>query len=141
MHRLCTAALSAFVLFVTLGTTACAPARQQWSSRPPVSADVITASEIGRASPKNAYSALEELRPLFLRTRPNAASDARGEAPRINVFIDGSFSGELDVLKLIPASDIESITRVQPEMAFTTMGDIRAGDGVLMVRLRCHGVC
>ena len=140
MHKLMTAALSAFALFATLDTTACAPTRSEWYPRPSVSSDIITASEIGRASPQNAYTALEQLRPFFLQARPSAA-DIRGQAPRIHVFIDGYFSGELDVLKMIPASDIESIARVQPAMAFTTMGDVRAGDGVLMVRLRCRGVC
>lgn len=140
MHRLSQAALSAFALFATLCSAACAPvARQSYASRP-VSADVITQSEISQQPMQTAYSALAQLRPLFLRSRPNSA-DARGEPRRIQIYIDGVFSGDLDVLKLIPASDVESITRVQPEMAFATMGSEHAGDGVLMVRLLCHGVC
>ena len=141
MNKLMTAALSALALIAMVTTSACAPATHELYSRPPVSSDVLTASEITRASPQNAYSALEQLRPFFLRARPNAAADARGEAPRINVFIDGYFSGDLSVLKLIPASEVESVTRVQPAMAFTILGDRHAGDGVLMVRLRCHGAC
>lgn len=141
MQTLTRAALAAMALFATLDSAACASttARPYYSSRP-VSGDVITSAEIERASPQNAYSALEQLRPFFLQPRPNS-SDVRGEPRRMHVFIDGYFSGDLDVLKTIPARDIASITRVQPEMAFTTMGDVRAGDGVLMVRLRCHGIC
>ena len=140
MHTTTTAALSALALFASITTTACATASPALYPRAEVSADVITASEIGRATPQNAYTALEHLRPFFIRPRPSAA-DVRGEVPQIHVFIDGYYSGELDVLKMIPASDIESITRVQPEMAFTTLGSIRTGDGVLMVRLRCRGNC
>jgi hypothetical protein len=140
MHKLTIAALSASAFFATLTTAGCARTTSAWYPRTPISADVITAAEISRGSPQNAYSALEQLRPFFLRPRPSGV-DVRGLPPRMHVFIDGAFSGDLDVLKMIPASEIESITRVQPSMAFTTMGAIRASDGVLMVRLRCRGAC
>jgi hypothetical protein len=140
MHTITTAARSAFALFATITATACATATPVRYSRPSVSADVVTGKEISRGTPQNAYSALEQLRPFFLQPRPSAV-DVRGERPQMHVFIDGYFSGDLDVLKMIPASEIESITRVQPAMAFTTMGSMHAGDGVLMVRLRCRGRC
>ena len=140
MHTTTTAALSALALFASLTTTACATTAPASFPRPAVSADVITAGEISRGAPQNTYSALQQFRPFFLQPRPSSA-DARGEVPQIHVFIDGYFSGELDVLKLIPASEVESITRVQPAMAFTTMGSMRASDGALMVRLRCRGNC
>ena len=140
MPKITMAALPAFALFATLTTTACATATPVWYRRTPVASDVITSAEIGRVSPQNAYAALEQLRPFFLRARPSAV-DVRGERPQLNVFIDGYFAGDLDVLKTIPVSDIESITRVQPAMAFALLGSERAGDGVLMVRLRGRGVC
>ena len=109
-------------------------------SSPTVSNTKLTSRELGYATHENAYSAIERLRPFFLATRPSAA-DVHGIMPHINVFIDGYFAGDIDILKAIPASSIESVERLQPSMAFATLGAYHAGEGVLMVRLRCRHDC
>jgi len=107
---------------------------------PTVSNQRLTQRELQYERHENAYMAIERLRPFFLATRPSAA-DVRGIIPHINVFIDGYFAGDLDVLKAIPASSIESVERLQPSMAYATLGAYHAGEGVIMVRLRCRGNC
>jgi hypothetical protein len=84
---------------------------------------------------QNAYSAVERLRPLFLTTRPGSGT-VGGRVSRIHVFIEGSLAGDIDVLKTIPIGTIESIQRVQAMVAFTQYSDVRAGDSVILVRLR-----
>jgi hypothetical protein len=56
------------------------------------------------------------------------------------VFINGDFAGDQEILRTIPVRDIESIRRVQPAMAYATMGSLHMGDEVIMVRLRCRGL-
>ena len=56
------------------------------------------------------------------------------------MFIDGDFAGDEEILRSIPVRDIESIRRVQPAMAYATMGSLHLGDEVIVVRLRCPTV-
>ena len=128
-----------------LGIAACASPYSGGYTRPmpyspTVSNQKLTRRELDYERPENAYMAIERLRPFFLSTRPSGA-DVHGITPHINVFIDGYFAGDLDVLKAIPAASIESVERLQPSMAFATLGAYHAGEGVIMVRLRCRGNC
>lgn len=107
---------------------------------PTVSNVKLTQQELQYERPESAYLAIERLRPFFLAMRPSGA-DVRGITPHVNVFIDGYFAGDPDVLKAIPASSIESVERLQPSMAYATLGAYHAGEGVIMVRLKCRGSC
>ncbi len=129
-------------VLAALGVAACAasPARDSRFTPTPFSSDLITWNELAAKPLENAYSAVEHLRPLFLSPRPGPA-DARGQPRTIRVFIDGDFAGDEDVLRSIPVRDIESIRRVQPAMAYATIGSLHMGDEVLMVRLRCRVAC
>lgn len=114
---------------------ACArPSTLPYTPRP-VSNDLVTWTELTTEAPQDTYSALQRLRPLFLAIRPGW-SIVHGEIPRIRVFIDGDYAGDVDVLRSIPVRDIESIRRLQPSMAYATMGANHGGEDVLMVRLR-----
>ena len=95
---------------------------------------MLTWRELSGETHQNAYVAVERLRPLFLRARPGTG-DARGEPRTISVFIDGDFAGDLNVLRSIPVRDIESIRRVQPSMAYATLGSLHMADEIIMVRL------
>ena len=104
------------------------------------SSDLLTWTDLVTEAPQDAYSAVQRLRPFFLTARPSSA-DVHGQVPRIRVFIDGDYAGDVDVLRSIPVRDIESIRRLQPLMAYATMGSFHAGEETLLVRLRCHVVC
>jgi hypothetical protein len=142
VHRLHSIAVSAVITMAALFSAACATsvARQQYAPAA-YSSDLLTWTELAAGTHRDAYAAVEQLRPLFLSPRPGAA-DARGQARTIRVFIDGDFAGDEEVLRSIPVADIESIRRVQPTIAYATMGSLHMGDEILLVRLRCHaGLC
>jgi hypothetical protein len=106
--------------------------------RPPrPGGDTLTSDELATVvgTTQNAYSAVERLRPLFLAVRPGAGTTHDTHA-RLYVFINGSLAGDIDALKTIPLGSVESIRRVQATTAFTQLGEIHSGDGVILVRLR-----
>jgi hypothetical protein len=116
---------------------ACTPRQVEGRRGTPFESDVLTITELTRVrgTTQNAYSALERIRPLFLSIRP-ASGPLHGQPPRVYVFIDGSFAGDVDVLKTIPLTSVESIRRVQATTAYTLYGEIHAGDVVILVHLR-----
>ena len=127
------------ITFVAIpGLAACAAASAgRRSPGQPVDYDTLTSKELATlvGAPQNAYSAVEQLRPLYLATRPGVSA-LRGVAPRLHVFVNGSYAGDVEVLKMIPFASVESIRHVRATVAFTQYGEIHSGDGVLMVRLR-----
>ena len=140
MNRPHTLIASAVMSAAAFFSAACAhPGSRQYSPTP-YSSDVLTWTELTTEAHENAYSAIERLRPLFLRTRPGVG-DARGEPGTISVFIDGDFAGDQEVLRSIPVRDIESIGRLQPAMAYATLGSLHMADQILLVRLRCRVAC
>ena len=140
MHRLHTLAATAVITTAAVFSAACASSAGRQHSFVPHSSEVLTWSELSTEAHQSAYAAVERLRPLFLHVRPGAG-DVRGEPRTISVFIDGDFAGGLDVLRSIPAQDIESIRRVQPAMAYATLGSLHMANEILMVRLRCRVAC
>jgi len=140
VNRLHTFAVSAVITTAVVFSAACASSVGRQHSSVPHSSEVLTWSELSSEAHQNAYVAVERLRPLFFHVRPGAG-DARGEPRTISVFIDGDFAGDLNVLRSLPVRDIESIRRVQPAMAYATLGSLHMADEVLMVRLRCRVAC
>ena len=84
---------------------------------------------------QNLYTVIQQLRPLFLTPRPGGTM-ARGVAPGIAVFIDGTLAGDLDVLKTLNPANVESIQRVRQPYAYVDYGRWSGDDGVVAVRLR-----
>jgi len=140
VHRLHTFAVSAVITTAAVLSAACASAAGPQHSSVPHSSELLTWTEMATEAHQNAYVAVERLRPLFLQPRPGAG-DARGEPRTISVFIDGDFAGGLDVLRSIPVADVESIRRLQPTLAYATLGSLYMADEILMVRLRCRVAC
>jgi hypothetical protein len=92
--------------------------------RPPSgSRNMIIRDEIVASNVRNAYEAVERLRPNFLRSHgPTSVRQSTGM--RAKVFVDGTSMGGLDQLKGISAGQVESIE-------FLPAGDatIRFGTG------------
>ena len=133
---------SVILIAAALCVAACSPSPsfQLRYAPTPVSTpehDRLTANELARFSgvAPDAYSALQQIRPVFLTTRPGAQI-LRGETSHIHVLFDGMYGGDVDVLKLIPTKNIESIRRVQAAFLTVPIGQVRPGDTVLMVHLR-----
>ena len=75
--------------------------------------------------------------PLYLRPRPNASMESVGRADPVVVYINGSFSGNLDVLSSIPAREVVSVERLGASDAMIKYGQ-RHGGGALLVTLVKH---
>ena len=75
--------------------------------------------------------------PLYLRPRANPVADAYGRTDPIAVYINGSFSGNLDVLSSIPAYEVFAVERIHAPEATIKFGP-RHGSGALMITLVRH---
>ena len=83
------------------------------------------------------YDVLRRRVPLYLRTRPNPAAELTGRDDPIAVYINGSFSGSLEVLQSIQAYDVFSVNRMSPSEAAIRFGPKHTG-GALLVTLVRH---
>lgn len=96
--------------------------------------NVITVQEIEAISALDAYDAIRQLRPEFLRTRGAVSvRSAQGQFPV--VYVSGVRYGELNQLRSIRTTDILSIRFVNAADATTRWGTGHAG-GVIEVTLR-----
>ena len=139
-----TTVVAGALVALALATTACgAPGARPGTAGYSATADrtrsaskVIGVQEFDRVSDApNALAAIERLRPLFFRPRPSFGQ-LRGRPPVISVFVNGSYSGGLDALRLIAPDAVASARFLQPTEAITTLGAHYAADGVIMVQLR-----
>ena len=70
--------------------------------------DVISESEIASTDARNAYEAVESLRPLWLQSRGSAS--IRDPEPTLPpVFVDGTEMGGIDYLRNIDITDVRVI--------------------------------
>jgi hypothetical protein len=72
--------------------------------------------------------------PMYLRPRGIPSAELTGRADPIAVYINGSFSGGLDVLSSIPANTVFSVERVSGVDATIRYG-AKHNSGALVVKL------
>ena len=84
------------------------------------------------------HDVLRRRAPIYLRTRSNPASELTGRVDPIAVYINGSFSGSLEVLHSIPAYEVFSVERIAAPEATIRYGP-KHGSGALLVRLVRRG--
>jgi hypothetical protein len=75
--------------------------------------------------------------PLYLRPRPNPTGELTGRNDPLVVYINGSFSGPVDVLQLIPAFEVLSVDRLSASEAAVKLGP-KHSSGALLVTLVRH---
>jgi hypothetical protein len=75
--------------------------------------------------------------PLYLRPRMNPSTELTGRADPMAVYINGSFSGSLEVLSSIPAYEVFSVDRLTAGEAGMRFGP-KHGSGALLVTLVRH---
>ena len=78
--------------------------------------------------------ALRRRAPLYMRARANPSADLAGRADPIAVYINGSYSGSLEVLTSIPAYEVFSVQRMTAADATIRFGQ-KHGSGALLVTL------
>jgi hypothetical protein len=110
---------------VTLGSTAPAAVRGQ----------IITGSFMSDYyGGETLADVLRRRAPLYLRPRGTPSAELPGRADPIAVYIDGGFSGGLDVLSLIPANTVFSVERISAVDATIRYGG-KHNSGALLVKL------
>ena len=83
------------------------------------------------------YDVLRRRAPLYLRPRPNPSMELTGRADPMAVYLDGNFSGSVEVLQSIPAHEVFSVTKMSAVEAATRFGP-KHNSGALLVRLVRH---
>jgi hypothetical protein len=115
------------IIFPLIASVGCG-ARQGASTAPRAGRDVITAEQIQERGFRNAYEAVEALRAAWLVERPDGLSVQR----EIQVYLDNSRLGGVQMLRQISTSQIESIRYIDPATAINRWG-VDHGQGVIMV--------
>jgi hypothetical protein len=81
----------------------------------------ISREELRALPPGNAYRAVQQLRPNWLRSRSGTLRNSTGRTPPV-VFLDGRRYGELATLYDFGTQDIEEIRFISPTDATTRYG-------------------
>jgi len=125
------------------GLTACAvpprPSVLAVENAPRVDGDratgsnLLAANEIDATKVMTAYDAIVSRRPRFLSVNQSRGSDRAVVAP--SVVVERGLPESLDVLKLIPASEIAEIRYLEPWESTTKFGTEYTA-GMIVVRLR-----
>lgn len=122
-------------VLVGLSLTACAAATQH--GRPVLAGagrDVITAAEIVAARVTDAFQAVSQLRPEYLRRRPGSAILF---APAlVEVYVDELPFGPLETLRMVPLDRVRLIRYMTPVEADLRFGGRHASGAILVTTLK-----
>jgi hypothetical protein len=123
-------------VLVGLSLTACAAATP--STRPGFGAagrDVITAAEIVAARVTDAYQAVSQLRPEFLRRRAALQMPAYGRVS-VLVYLDDLRFGGAESLRYIPLERVRLIRYITPNDADLRWGGHHPAGAILVTTLK-----
>ena len=95
-------------------------------------ADVITAAELATAAAHDAYGAVEQLRPTFLRAR--GQSSIGGATVPINVYVNGLLMGDASSLRQLVVSEIKEIRYLSPSDATMRFGTGNSAGAIVVTR-------
>jgi hypothetical protein len=95
--------------------------------------DLITRADIDRGQWRNVYELVRNLRPRWIRTR--GVTHLPGQAGGVQVYVDGTRLGGVDLLRDLPTAAIQNLTWVDPISAAGRWGP-NHGDGVIEVSYR-----
>ncbi len=118
------------VLFVALFLVACASTNGTRATRR--SSRVITADEIATSSAKNAYEAIQLLRPQWLTRRSGVATPSTLAAIEPVAYVNGMKLGGLRTLQTVHVLDIREIRYLSPTDATTRFGTNHMGGAILI---------
>jgi hypothetical protein len=122
-------------VLVGLSITACAAATQY--DRPRFAAprrEILTAAEIVAARVTDAYQAVSQLRPEFLRRRSSGAISFL-PVP-VQVYVDELPFGTAESLHLVPLGAVRSIRFMNPVDADLRFGGRHASGAILVTTLK-----
>ena len=96
--------------------------------------DVITAEEVAATHESNAYDAINQLKPLWLKSHGQTSVNT-GSSPYASVFVDNQYFGDLASLRQIIAPQIKQIRYLNGPNAVTRYG-MQYGSGVIEITTR-----
>lgn len=96
--------------------------------------DVITAEQVAATRESNAYDAINQIKPLWLKSRGQTSVNS-GSSPYASVFVDGQYFGDLGSLRQIIAPQVKEIRYLNGPNAVTRYG-MQYGTGVIEVTTR-----
>jgi len=116
-------------VFALLLFSGCASTQQAGSTRRNPS--VITAEEIAGSSVKDAFEAIQLLRPQWLRTR-GVSSTSSLEAIEVATYVNGSRYGGVENLRNVPAANVIELRYLNATDATTLYGTGNLGGAILV---------
>ena len=93
--------------------------------------DVITAEELAKIDAPNVLLAVQRLRPQFLQTR--GQTSIMGSSA-IQVYVDGTHMGGIDVLQQINTTDVKEIRWLSSSEATQRFGTGNAQGAIVITR-------
>jgi len=123
MYRYKNLAFAALLLY------GCASTQQAGSTRRNPS--VITAEEIAGSSVKDAFEAVQLLRPQWLRTR-GVSSTSSLEAIEVATYVNGSRYGGVENLRNVPAANVIELRYLNATDATTLYGTGNLGGAIIV---------
>lgn len=104
------------------------------SPSPRRSGNRLSQAEMLESTATNVLQAIEQLRPMWLRTRGTDPSGSSQTMPV--VYIDGIRAGELEMLRSIQIEEVDRLRYVNPRDATTRWGTGVAGGVIEVFRRR-----
>lgn len=124
------------LMVICTASTACATATP--STRPVLAGagrDVITAAEIVAARVSDAYQAVAQLRPEFLRRRAFSSIPAFA-TPEATVYLDDLPFGSAESLRNIPLDRVRLIRYITPNEADLRFGGSHLAGAILVTTMK-----
>ena len=109
-----------FYLLATAAVLGCASSGSK-SGLPPTSRSLITNEEIARSRATTAYGAVEQMRPLWLRSHGQTSVSMPG-SQYANVYINKQRFGDITSLRSIPIDQVVEIRYYSPAESVTRFG-------------------
>ena len=109
-----------FFLLAIAGVLGCASTGSK-SGVPPSSRSLITNEEIARSRATTAYGAVEQMRPLWLRSHGQTSVSMPG-SQYANVYINKQRFGDITSLRSIPVDQVLEIRYYSPAESVTRFG-------------------
>jgi hypothetical protein len=106
------------LILLSAAAIACAPPSGTRSAR---DSNVITRQELDASVARNAYDAVQNLRPTFLRSRGTQTFDPT-VSTQAAVYLDGQRYGDITALKSMNVDAIEEIRYLNPSTATSKYG-------------------
>jgi hypothetical protein len=130
---------NAIMIVVLSAVAGCAPTiTSRGTESRPVSAspsmrELVTFDELRGTQRGDLFSALTLIRPRFLD--PGRGTGRLGRPARVDVFVNGTYFGDVDVLRGLLPEQVASVRFVRRSQAFVTLGPQLRGEAALFVTL------